>query len=262
MIRRAKRIYIDVNRGKNSISITSERFQRANLQFFEGDSVVLNIYFRDYSKKENITLGDEDSILLSVATEDSLKSVGNSYITISEQFDQKTDSDGIVYYEGLLNLNTQEAINVLENTNGAKGVLEIVIVQTSLGRQTTYQGDITITRSIAPATVQELLKPSLHIGSYASAREMMEEVADKRILDLKDGAPLEFDTLYELAHYAQKVKSHEIVVGDFCDYLDGKKLVDQNLTVVSLGNIMIDSSTYAVSHEPWRPKEVTAVIKQ
>ena len=260
MIRGAKNLYVDVNRGTNSISTTAERFQRTQLQFFEGDTVDLRIYFRDYSAKQYIELDSKDSILLSVATEASLKSVGNSYITISETFNYTTDSEGNPCYEGVLNLNTQEAINFLENLEGAKGVLEIVVVRTDLGHQTTFQNDIRITRSVAPATITEIVKPSLHIGSYASAREMMEEIADQRILDLKDGAALEFDTLYELAHYAQKVRSHEIVVGDFCDYLDGKKLVDQNLTVVSLGNIMIDSSTYVVSHEPWRPKEVTAVI--
>ncbi len=85
-------------------------------------------------------------------------------------------------------------------------------------------------------------------------------VADGQSVQFRYEAPVEFDTLYELAEFAQKVRSHEVMVGNYYDYLDGKRLADQNLTVVSLGNLAIDTSTYAVSHEPWRPIEVNAQI--
>ncbi len=101
---------------------------------------------------------------------------------------------------------------------------------------------------------------SINFGSYSTVVSLASGIVDERILGLKNGAPVEFDTLYELAEFAQKVRSHEVMVGNYYDYLDGKRLADQNLTVVSLGNLAIDTSTYAVSHEPWRPIEVNAQI--
>lgn len=260
MIENQQTYYIDVNRQKRALTKDSARFSRATIQVFEGDTLNLKFYFKDYIQNKFVRLDTGEALIVSIATEDSIKETENKYLALAQDFDEIADDDGNYFYEGLLHLNTQEAIDILGTGSTAKGIFEVVVVRKDLGYQTTYQNELTILRSVAPATLRELIEPSAHIGTYATVKEMMEEIAQKHILDLKDGAPLEFDTLFELAHYAQKVRSHEIQVGDFCDYLDGKRLADQNLTVVSLGNIMMNESTYSVSHEPWRPRDVTASI--
>lgn len=260
MIRQVQDLYLDISRTTDAISKSSKQYTAKKLIFFEGDSLLLNIYFRDYANDTYITLDANEALILSVATEDSLTKSENTYLALSETWNVKTDSDGITYYEGLLNLNTQEVVDALGKRTQANAVFEIVVVRTDLGQQTTWQNEVKLKRSIAPATIMDVLQPSQHIGSYASARQMMEEIADQRILDLKDGAPLEFDTLFELAHYAQKVRSHEIVVGDFDDYIDGKLLADQNLTVSQLSSLAQDESTYTVTHEPWRPRNLTVQV--
>lgn len=260
MIRTKKSFVIDVNRGRNAFSTTANRYNKANLSLFEGDAIEVDLYFYDFVNNSYATIDSNQGIILSFATQDSLKSVENQYLAITEEFDTYSNADGNPYYKGLLELNTDEALNALGTRSFAEGILEVVVVETALGRQTTFQHECNLYRSIAPTSVIELLQPSTHIGSYATVKELCESIADERILALKDGAPAEFDTLFELAHYANKVRSHEIQVGDFCDYLDGKKLVDTNLSVVSLGNIMLNESTYEVSYEPWRPKTVEAEI--
>jgi hypothetical protein len=260
MIRATKTLYVDVSRGRNAISSTIESYNRITLDLFEGDAITIRIYFMDYEKDVALALDSNESVVFTLATENSLRSLENDYLCLNETFDKNYDSDQNPYYEGLIELNTQEAIDALGTSSNAECYAEIVIVDTNLGHQTTFQHEARLYRSIAPQTLTELVTPSQHIGSYASARQMMEEIADQRILDLKDGAPLEFDTLYELAHYAQKVRSREIVVGDFNDYIDGKLLADQNLTVAQLGQLAVDTSTYSVTHEPWRPRALEVKV--
>jgi hypothetical protein len=259
MIRQTRTYYVDVGRTSKALTTDSERFSASTVSFFEGDHVEINLYFKDYKNDEILRLEPNESIVCSVATKSSLNSVENNFIAIHETFDANLDSDGNTYYQGEINLATQEAVDALTRSK-TEAVLEVVIVRTDLGHQSTFQAECRILRSVAPATLHELVTPSAHIGSYATARQMMEEIADQRILDLKDGAPLEFDTLYELAHYAQKVRSHEIVIGDFDDYMDGKLLVDQNLTVSQLHALAQNEATYEVTHEPWRPKNLQVTI--
>ena len=67
------------------------------------------------------------------------------------------------------------------------------------------------------------------------------------ILGLKDGAPVEFDTLYELAEAAMGMQSLRAEIGNFQDYLDGKELADSGLTITQLGQIQSGNAPVTVS---------------
>jgi hypothetical protein len=240
---------------------TSEEYS-----FIQGDTLEVRIHLRsDYRTEdsENVSnyyqLDQKSKIVFALKNSDDPY---GDYLSYIDEWDEKMDEDGDIMYVGTLLLNTDAAQRLAEEQGNVDLILELAIVEQAMGGQITFLGQGTMARSVIPSALIGDFKPSINVGTYSSVVSLANGIVDQRILDLRAGAPAEFDTLYELAHYAQKVRSHEIVVGDFCDYLDGKKLADQNLTVVSLGNIMIDSSTYVVSHEPWRPKEVTAGIAE
>jgi len=230
--------------------------------FTEGDTYPIRVHLRKNYDNDSSTyhqLDDEhELILLSASIDNAVDEL--VHISYSNKFDEVADEDGDICYEGVLDFATQSAIDILSTNSSVTLTLELVIRDKIYGTQRSLQGEISLHASLLKGAVKEVTNPSIHIGSYSSVVSIANGIVDKRILDLRAGAPLEFDTLYELAHFAQKVRSHEVVTGDFCDYLDGKKLADQNLTVVSLGNIMMSESTYSVSYEPWRPKEVTAEV--
>lgn len=252
--------------GESREGLVASKVSDADRSYFftEGDTYPVRIHLRkNYAGSNSIHHqldGEHELILLSANINNAVDEL--NHISYSNKFDEVVDEDGDICYEGILDFATQSAIDILSEDANVPLTLELVVRDKLLGTQRSIQGSISLNASLLKGAVKELDNPAINIGSYSSVVSIANGIVDQRIFDLKAGAPVEFDTLYELAHFAQKVRSHEIVVGDFCDYLDGKKLVDQNLTVVSLGNIMIDSSTYTVSHEPWRPKEVTAAIIQ
>jgi hypothetical protein len=261
MISTSISIYTNWDNRSNGIVISATDQSDKEHIFFSGDTYQIKLYLRENYTGDSsspILLDNNVNLLLGIKNQDT--TIRDDLYAYIDKWDLQYDTGGQPYYSGLLQLATEELESDVE-TNGTQDVdLEIVVSDKNTGGQYSLQGVGSIRRTIIPSVLVDAPKPTIGVGTYGSVVSICTGIIDQRILDLKAGAPLEFDTLFELAHYAQKVRSHEIVTGDFCDYLDGKKLVDQNLTVVSLGQIMIDSSTYKVSHEPWRPKEVTASI--
>lgn len=262
-----KKIYINLDERSDAI-VTGINDRSAERQdFTEGDTYNVRIFLR-HSYSENgssskaYQIPQDQKLVIALATRDNLTgNVDFNYVSYIDNFEEVLDEEnGEVAYNGILSLNTQEAINAFDNDEEVTIYLEAVIEDKLFGRQISTRGQVNLHRSIIRGGLGESFSPSINIGNYSTVVSLANGIVDQRILDLKAGAPLEFDTLYELAHYAQKVRSHEIVVGDFYDYLDGKKLADQNLSVVSLGNLAIDTSTYSVSHEPWRPRNLVAEV--
>ena len=109
------------------------------------------------------------------------------------------------------------------------------------------QSSMVINRSALPSSDADSIgTPSVNIGSYETVNELCREIVDGRILQLKDGAPAEFDTLFELAESAMKAESLRAEVGTFQDYLDGKALADSGLTITQLGAIASDGASASV----------------
>jgi hypothetical protein len=233
----------------------------ASLEFFEGDTYETSVYLHkvvDGVRQPYILQNNQKMVIAGSVVSNAVDEL--NYVVYQDKFDLSFDQNGNPQYTCVLDFATTPARVLLAEDRSNSFTLELVIIDETLGYQETHQANAELLVSLVKGAIRDVSQPSINIGSYASVVSLANGIVDKRILDLRAGAPVEFDTLYELAHFAQKVRSHEVVTGDFCDYLDGKKLVDQNLTVVSLGNIMLNESTYSVSYEPWRPKEVTAVI--
>lgn len=254
-------IYFNLDSKVDSIIESIESTNAVDLQFYEGDAVEANIYLTkevDGVRKSFALKPDQRIVLAGAVADDAVTEL--SYLLYQDKFDLVYDIFGNECYKCLLDFATQPALDLLAETNSETFTFELVVIDKALGHQNTFQANATLLASLVKGTVKEVAQPSINFGSYSTVVSLASGIVDERILGLKDGAPVEFDTLYELAEYAQKVRSHEIMVGNYYDYLDGKRLADQNLTVVSLGNLAIDTSTYAVSHEPWRPIEVNAQI--
>lgn len=262
-----KKIYINLDERADAIVAGIDDRSNEAQDFTEGDTYNVRIFLRHgYSNNGESSkayqIPEDQKLVIALATRANL--TGNedfNYISYIDTFEEVLDEEnGQVAYDGVLSLNTQEAINAFDGDQEVNIYLEAVIEDKLFGRQISTRGQVNLHKSIIRGGLGESFSPSINIGNYSTVVSLANGIVDSRILDLKAGAPLEFDTLYELAHYAQKVRSHEIVMGDFYAYLDGKKLADQNLSVVSLGNLAIDTSTYTVSHEPWRPRNLIAEV--
>jgi|GEM_PF-5408648 len=254
-------IFFDTDRKTSSVVDSVENGVPEQLNFFEGDTYNVNIYLikeidgarQAIALEENQKLIVAGAVLIDAASE-------LNYVTYQDKFEFIYDSLNQPAYSGVLDFASQANIDLLSQSNNAFFTLELVIADELLGYQQSFQSDAEITASVVKGAVRDISTPTINIGSYSSVVSLANGIVDTRILDLRAGAPVEFDTLYELAEFAQKVRSHEVVVGNYYDYLDGKRMADQNLTVVSLGNLAIDTSTYKVSHEPWRPIKVEASV--
>jgi hypothetical protein len=229
--------------------------------FFEGDTYNVNIYLvREIDGvREAVTLDEKQKLVIAGAVINDASSE-LSYVTYQDKFEFIYDDSNNPAYSCVLDFASQANIDLLSQVNNTFFTLELVIIDELFGYQQSFQSDAQITASVVKGAVRDISTPTINIGSYSSVVSLANGIVDQRILDLRAGAPVEFDTLYELAEFAQKVRSHEVVVGNYYDYLDGKRMADQNLTVVSLGNIAIDTSTYKVSHEPWRPIKVEVAV--
>lgn len=232
--------------------------------FFEGDSQIVRVYTHVLSNGEIVSrqLKDKEKLVVVISLTDSLGGNNPPIIAMLDSFEEILDETQTICYEGVLGLNTEEVINAFgDGDSTINCTIEMVIIDELFGKQSSSQGSVTINRSILPSNaLDKLTKPSVNIGSYSTVVSLATGIVDQRIFDLKDGAPAEFDTLYELADAAQRVFSMHTQVGDFDDYLRGKALADAGLTVVSLGQIAVDKSTFAVSAPPSRPRAVDARI--
>jgi len=257
-------IFINLDNPASAFVLSESDNSDEEYNFIQGDTLEVRVHLRHNYRRENDEdisdthqLDDDSKFVLALKNDD--EPYGN-YISYLDKWDEMYDDQGRLCYVGSLLLNTEYAQQIAEAQGNITLILELAIIEKALGGQVSFIGAGGLQRSVIPSSLIDDFVPSINVGTFSSVVSLANGIVDQRILDLRAGAPAEFDTLYELAHYAQKVRSHEIVVGDFCDYLDGKRLADQNLTVVSLGNIMVDQSTYVVSHEPWRPKEVSASV--
>lgn len=232
------------------ISAKNDVARKSDLQLFEGDSQIVRVYLRKgltSSELQNAQLGVNEKLLLAVTQRSNLNQETIPLLAYAETFDQGIDSDGDSYYEGLLELNTQEIVDALSGTSSINCILEAVIVDTQLGRQFTLQGGLDIYRTAVPSTaLSDINTPSLNIGSYATVEELINSIVDGRILGLKDGTPVEFDTLYELAEVAMEMQSFKATTGDFNDYLEGKALADSGLTISQLNSIVAGEASVNV----------------
>lgn len=247
---------------RDSSLVESKEFTTSVTPYFnEGDTYKVRIHLRK-NYVDNVSeahqLDDKHSLILASAVVSN--SAETDYISYQDKFELVLDEDGDACYEGVISFATQSAIDLLSNSTSQEITLELVVVDKLFGNQYTLQGSCTVNASLVKGAIKELNQTSINIGSYSSVVSLATGIVDSRILDLKAGAPVEFDTLYELAEYTQKIRDIEVKLGDYYSYLDGKKLADQNLTVVSLGNLAIDTSTYVVSHEPWRPIKVEVAL--
>lgn len=250
MISTRKELYFFINEGanaltdgKNSNSIDSD------VSFFEGDTQNIRVYIRNFQNNiySSCQLGEKEALALAITTSDSLSQTTIPLLAYLTEFESGMDSDGDIYYDGVLDLNTQAMLDALSGVTSISCSLELVVLDTALSRQFTLQGSCTVLRSaIPPTAISELTTPSVNIGSYATVRELCEAIVDQRIIDLKDGAPAEFDTLYELAEAAMSMQSHRAEVGTFADYLEGKALADSGLTISELGQIVSGSASATV----------------
>lgn len=257
-------LYFDLDTANQADSVVISKAIDAETvhTFKEGDTYTARVHLRkNYS--DNVSdyhqLGSEHELILVVSVaENAVDDI--PYLCYQNTFEEVFDEDGDICYEALLDFATQESLDFLADVDTRTARIELVVRDKNLGYQKSYQGDITLIASLLKGAVRDIGAASINVGSYQSVVSIANGIVDQRILDLRAGAPVEFDTLYELAEYAQKVRSHEIVVGDFQSYLDGKTLADQNLTVTALNQLAVDTSTYDVSHEPWMPREVLASI--
>jgi hypothetical protein len=230
--------------GKNDISRNSD------IELFEGDTQIVRVYLRKgdtSSNLQNAQLGVNEKLVLAISERSKLSAETVPLLAYAETFDQGIDSDGDSYYEGLLQLNTQDVLDALQGQTSLSCIAEAVIIDTSLGRQFTLQGRLSINKTAVPPTaLSEINDPSLNIGSYATVEELINTIVDGRILGLKDGTPVEFDTLYELAEVAMEMQSFKATTGDFNDYLEGKALADSGLTISQLNSIVAGEASVNV----------------
>lgn len=224
--------------------------RNSDIELFEGDTQTIRVYLRkgdSSSNLENAQLGVNEKLVLAISDRSKLSAETVPLLAYAETFDQGIDSDGDSYYEGLLQLNTQEVLDALQGQTSLNCIVEAVIIDTSLGRQFTLQGRLSINKTAVPPTaLSEINDPSLNIGSYATVEELINTIVDGRILGLKDGTPVEFDTLYELAEVAMEMQSFKATTGDFNDYLEGKALADSGLTISQLNSIVAGEASVNV----------------
>lgn len=228
----------------------TDQSRNSSVELFEGDTQNIRVYLRRESDDGlvNAQLGTNESLVIAITQRNSLNEQSVPILCYSETFEQGIDSDGDTYYEGIIELNTQELTTAIAEQSSINCVIEAVIVDTQLGRQFTLQGRVDINKSIVPSTaLTELSTPSLNIGSFATVEALIESMVDSRILGLKDGAPVEFDTLYELAEAAMGMQSLRAEIGNFQDYLDGKELADSGLTITQLGQIQNGNAPVTVT---------------
>ena len=250
MISTRKDIFFLLNRSDRALvegkdTSTTE----SDLSFFEGDTQNIRIYIRNNEGTEykSCQLGENEALALAITLRSSLSETEVPLLAYSTEFDSGMDDEGDVYYDGVLELNTQLMLDALSGQRSVTCSMELVIIDTQLSRQFTLQGVCEVFRSaIPPTALSELNTPSVNIGSYATVRELCEDIVDQRIIGLKDGAPAEFDTLYELAEAAMSMQSHRAEVGTFADYLEGKALADSGLTISELGQIVSGEASATV----------------
>ena len=265
MIGEPKELRFLVDRRFDSLINSAEDDTTANdIVFFEGDSQIVRIYTHVLQDGQIVSrqLKDKEKLVLVIALTNDLGNASPKVIALLDTFEEILDDGRNICYEGVLSLNTQEVLDAFSQGNSTIDcTIEMVIIDELFGKQSTSQGSLQINRSILPTSALEtLVSPSVNIGSYSTVVSLATGIIDQRIFDLKDGAPAEFDTLYELADAAQRVFSLHTQVGTFDDYLRGKELADAGLTVVSLGQIAVNKSTFSVSAPPSRPRAVDARI--
>ena len=250
MIVSTRNLYVALDRqtgclveGKNSRSSLS-------LELFEGDTQTIKVFLveADSDFVGSKQLGQKESLTIVVTQSDSLSTSTIPILALCNTFDEAMDSDGHIYYEGELSLNTEEILTALgEGNSSISCTIEVVILDSLFGKQFTMQSSMVINRSALPSSDADSIgTPSVNIGSYETVNELCREIVDGRILQLKDGAPAEFDTLFELAESAMKAESLRAEVGTFQDYLDGKALADSGLTITQLGAIASDGASASV----------------
>lgn len=261
MIGVTKKLYFAVDKQVDALVDGKNDTSQAQCDFFEGDSPVVNVYLvESYSDvSESIQLKDKETLQLVLSTQNAIESANPTIIAQLDNFDELMDEEGHIYYQGVLPLNTAEITTALTDSSSIQCVIELVVIDSLFGQQLTSQGSVSLYRSIYPNTnIQEVTKPAINIGSYQTVVSICAGIVDERILGLKDGAPAEFDTLYELADIAMRFQTMHHQVGDFEDYLEGKAMADAGFTVTELTQAAIDASTFRVSHSPSRPRAVDA----
>lgn len=239
----------------------NKNLQNLTADFFEGDTYTVRVHLRNETDDGSAPyqLKDKESIALAVVETSDLSSTDSTIIAYLDQFEGIMDEDGDVAYDGVLTFNTQEVLDALGTRSIVRCTMELVVVDELFGKQYSVQGGARIRRSaVAQPDVETLGKPNVNIGSYSTVVSLASGIVDSRIFALKDGAPAEFDTLYELADAAMRMFSNATQIGNFDDYLEGKALADAGLTVVSLGQMAVDASTFVVQHPPSRPRAVDA----
>lgn len=252
------------NLGNQTDGLASDKNLSGSTQnFFEGDTHALRVHLRKPTDEGSSAyqLQDKETLALALVLEDDLRAEEQIILAYSNKFDEAMDEDGDICYETQWSLNTEEVITALGTRSNIGCVMELVILDELFGRQYTVQGSARIRRSaIDTQNIEKVGLPSMNIGSYSTVVSLAAGIVDERILGLKDGAPAEFDTLFELAESAMKVNSHQTQVGDFEAYLEGKAMANSGFTIVSLGQIAMDASTFRISHTPSRPKAVQALL--
>lgn len=241
----------------------NKNLQNLTADFFEGDTYTVRVHLRNETEdgSEDYQLKDKEKIALAFVETSDLSSTESVIIAYVDQFEGVLDEDGDVAYEGVLTFNTQEVLDALGTRSLVRCTVELVVLDELFGKQYSVQGIARIRRSaVAQPDVETIGKPNVNIGSYSTVVSLASGIVDNRILGLKDGAPAEFDTLFELANAAMRMFSNATKIGNFDDYLEGKALADAGLTVVSLGQMAVDASTFIVSHSPSRPRAVDARV--
>lgn len=244
-----REIFFDLGEQSDGL-VSSKNLGGTSETFFEGDTYSLRVHLRKRtdSGSEPHQIGEHETIALALSLEDDLRQQEQTVLAYTNTFDKDFDEDGDMVYDTQWELNTEEIITALGTRSSINCILELVILDGALGRQYTVQGNARVRRSIVDTqNINQLGLPSVNIGSFSTVKELCENIVDGRIIDLKDGAPVEFDTLYELAEAAMSMQSLRAEVGTYADYLEGKALADSGLTVSALGAIAAGGATVTVT---------------
>jgi len=256
-------IFVNLDDRENSIVESKQSDATGDLFFRRGDTYNVRIHLRlGYASGDYRAYQLDDKTSLKVAGGIFGQNAETAdFVCFQDQFDEIMDEDGDICYQGTLSFSNTASSDLIGTADSSEFIFEIALVDQLFGNQYTSQSTANLGQSLiesVPYSIES--QPNIAVGSYSSVVSLANGIVDQRIFDLKAGAPLEFDTLYELAEYAQRTRSLEFLTGNFEAYLEGKRLADQNMTVVSLGQLAINESTYLVSHEPWRPWSVTASL--
>jgi hypothetical protein len=244
----ARELFFDLGSQTDGL-VSSKNLGGTSESFFEGDTYTLRVHLRKKvdSGSEPYHLDTNETLALALSLEDDLRQQEQTVLAYTNTFDSVLDADGDICYETQWELNTEEIITALGTRSSINCVVEMVILDGALGRQYTVQGSARVRRSIVDTqNVNQLGLPSVNIGSFSTVKELCENLVDERIIGLKDGAPVEFDTLFELAEAAMGMQSLRAEVGTYADYIEGKALADSGLTVTALGAIAADGASVTV----------------